>query len=116
MTEAEALKLLSARDVWGVDELPDGITPAILYMLDGDGYVRARGVCMVNQNRSEDDDNPPTKAPEPWVSPTRNSGAAGNWEAILARTTRTAWAHPYEVSLTHEGSYAARQVRKKQPA
>lgn len=113
LSEAEALKRLGEREVWGVDELPAGIDADVLRCLDTDGFVEARGCWMQNKQKYPGDPTPPTPAHGQWCSPLKNRDGAGEWDVILEKRTRDKWNHPYEVRASERGRAELARMRRE---
>ncbi len=110
--EAAALKALGEREVWGVDELPPAVDIDLLRCLDAEGFIVARGSHMQNRQKYRGDSTPPTPAHGQWCSPLQKPEIAGDWEVILAKRTRDAWNHPFEVKVSEHGRAQLARMRR----
>lgn len=114
-TESEALRLLSSRDVWDIDELPPEIDADILRYLDADGLIDARYVVMQNQQKHRGDSTPPKASPSHWFSPILQPVVAGDWSRIAAKTTRDQQRHPPQVRVSDRGRAAVSRMKRASP-
>lgn len=73
--EKTALRVLSGREVWGVDELPAGISAEALGALDSRGLVEARSIAMPRAGQTRD-------APREPIRPKRREPLSGRSRSI----------------------------------
>ncbi len=118
-TELRALRALAQRDVWPVNELPDGIDVDTLRCLDVEGVIEARYVTAKNQTRSPGDAPNIAYSHSAWFSPIQNPGMAGPWEKWLRPQKYDCWNPPREVRVSDRGraevARAARYTESRRP-
>lgn len=99
----EVLRRLADRESWRLDELPVGIGPDELRLLDVDGAIELR--CWVRQNLTTDPARPHWKD-QPWTfgwfSPSVKPDMAGSWDRIFRDVARPGRPAP-EVRVSEKG-------------
>ena len=103
-SDIQAVRTIGARDIWGIDELPESLDPTTLLELDRRGLVEVRMVVV--KNTQEHPDDPPTHLLQrhAWFSPYMEPWKAGEWGGhSLTDRQRDHWKHPIEVRLTRRG-------------
>lgn len=103
-SDIQAVRTIGARDIWGIDELPESLDPATLLELDRRGLVEVRMVVV--KNTQEHPDDPPTQLIQrhAWFSPYMEPWKAGEWGGhSLTNRHRDLWHHPMEIRLTRRG-------------
>lgn len=114
-TELRALRALAERDVWPVNELPDGIDVDILRCLDVEGVTEARYVTAKNQARSPGDASNIAYSHSAWFSPIQNPGMAGPWEKWLRPQQYDCWNPPREIRVSDMGRAVLAKARRAEP-
>lgn len=114
-TELRALRALAERDVWPVNELPDGIDVDILRCLDVEGAIEARYVTAKNQATSPGDAPNIAYSHSSWFSPIQNPGMAGPWEKWLRPQQYDSWNPPREIRVSDMGRAVLAKARRTEP-
>lgn len=116
--ESKALFALSARPIWALDELPNGIDIDVLRGLDTSEFIEVRLVLMIGGSRSGARHTVFQPAPQTWYSPSRDRGPHGSrfgtWDVVFRQNVRGARDHPPELRLTDLGRAEVARLRRKE--
>jgi hypothetical protein len=104
MDDWTALRLLSGREQWGVDELPSGIGAEVLASLDQSGLVQTRITQMIRSGPTRS--GPVEASPGEWFSPAKSPEMVGDWRDVLKQRVRDERNHPAEVRVSEAGRVA----------